>query len=123
MTIFRHFRRSQRLPHAGDIVHYVIPYSGLYRNHGEHRPAIVVRVGGDEFVGGQRGDALVNLQWFTDLPNDIPGHSCTRHREDSIWVKNVKFDQVGKALGTWHWPGACTKTEFDFKAEIAAAKV
>ncbi len=71
---------------VGRLVHYVL-IDGP--NAGKSRPAIVVRV-------WERG--CVNLQLFTDGPND-----GNRYAAGRSWQTSVNYSPTGE-LGTWHWP-------------------
>jgi hypothetical protein len=58
---------------------------------GENRPAIVVRVW---------TDVMVNLQVFTDGPNDGEGH-----QGGIVWATSVAYDDSATpAAHTWRWP-------------------
>lgn len=87
-----------QLPSVGRIVHYVLP-EGNYP--GEHRPAIIVKVWGDE-NGNPQSDSLVNLQVFTDNVNDF----ITAHPGGSgiLWRTSVHHDEDIKEPGTYHFP-------------------
>lgn len=89
---------SGQLPSVGRIVHYVLP-EGNYP--GEHRPAIIVKVWGDE-SGNPQPDSLVNLQIFTDNVNDF----ITAHPGGSgiLWRTSVHRDEDTKEPGTYHFP-------------------
>lgn len=72
-------------PIEGSIVHYVLPDG---RHKGEHRGAIVTKVG---------DRSLVNLSVFGDSSNDGPQYAM-----GSVWRTSVQFSE-GKEPGTWHW--------------------
>lgn len=73
-------------PSVGRIVHYVLPDG---RNRGTHRPALIVAVW---------SETIVNLQVFTDGPND--GNDYVTGQ---VWRTSVRFAEEGD-FGTWHWP-------------------
>ncbi|OLD63741.1 MAG: hypothetical protein AUF65_01150 [Chloroflexi bacterium 13_1_20CM_50_12] len=85
---------ADQVPSVGRIVHYVMS-DGRYP--GEHRPAIIVKVWEEE-----NPDSLVQLQVFTDGPNDylidVPGHNGV------AWRTSVHHDETKKKQATWHWP-------------------
>lgn len=89
---------SGQVPSPGRIVHYVLS-DGNYP--GEHRPAIIVKVWGDE-KGNPKPDSLVNLQVFTDNVNDY----ITAHPGGSglLWRTSVANDEDTKEPGTYHFP-------------------
>lgn len=68
--------------------HYVIPAG---ERAGEHRPAIIVRV-------INKLDGQVNLQVFTDGPNDTED----AYGKDVTWMGTVDFSEDPKPR-TWHW--------------------
>lgn len=70
----------------GRIVHYVIQTGP---SHGQHRPAIVVKVWNKE-------SGVVNLIVFADWSNDGVADSA-------YWATSVRYDEETKAPGTWHW--------------------
>ena len=79
-------------PSIGRIVHYVLP-SG--RNAGEHRPAIIVKIWGDQ------PGAAVQLQVFTDSD---PAGSNNDMIPNPSWRTSVMEDPMAEKPGTWHWP-------------------
>lgn len=74
-------------PSIGRIVHYVL--DGEAASVGEHRPAIILRVDGDE---------LVSLRVFT-LDED-----GARYAAGTVARSQVALDEDTRAPGTWHWP-------------------
>jgi len=79
------------VPSVGRIVHYVMP-------SGEHRPAIIVQVWEPE-------SGLVNLQVFTDGPNDDMSLGITGPNDN--WrgsVPQYHGDPLSAPQNTWHWP-------------------
>ncbi len=84
---------SGQVPSPGRIVHYVLNDG---QHPGEHRPAIIVKVWGDQ------PDSMVNLQVFTDSVNDF----ITAHPGGSgiMWRTSVHNDETDKAPGSYHWP-------------------
>lgn len=91
----------------GKIIHYVLE-SG--RGKGEHRPAIIVKVWGDDLPKG-----MVNIQVFTDGKNDDPttttqlvhvGKQKTETQleviQNIVWRTSVHHSE-GKEPGTWHF--------------------
>lgn len=68
----------------GRIVHYVLEGG---RNAGQHRPAIIVKVWGQD-------NGCCNLTMFPDWSNDgLNGME---------WQTSRLFSESGE-LGTWHW--------------------
>jgi len=86
-------------PTIGRIVHYVLPEG---RSAGDHRPAVIVRVWGEDQVraGTLPASALgtVQLQVFVDDSND--GFEA---ETVAVWKTSVIHDETGKP-NTWHWP-------------------
>lgn len=82
---------SEQKPSIGRVVHYVLNEG---RNAGEHRPAFVVKVWGDQ------PDSLVQLQVFTDSNPASDSNDCL---PQVLWKTSVKLD-ADAAPGTWHWP-------------------
>lgn len=84
---------SGQIPSVSRIVHYVLPDG---QHPGEHRPAIIVKVWGDQ------PDSMVNLQVFTDSVNDF----VTSHPGGSgiMWRTSVHRDEDTKAPGSYHFP-------------------
>lgn len=81
----------------GRMVHYVLSLDREYipvHKHGEHRPAVVVKVWRDS--QGYPQDT-VQLQVFVDGEND--GFS---NIQAAMWKTSVPYDPEGKP-GTWHW--------------------
>lgn len=84
---------------VGRIVHYVMP-------NGQHRPAVVVRVWGEEMCPAGE---TVQLQVFTDGSNDAnaPG-GHPQFASGLYWATSVKHSEpvagVGTGAHTWHWP-------------------
>lgn len=80
---------------VGRIVHYVLP--PVWRNQGEHRPGIVVKV-----WEPLQAPYPIQLVVFIDGLNDIdPG--LGRQATLSIWATSVPYDPEGKQPGSWHW--------------------
>lgn len=81
----------------GRIVHFVLP-------NGEHRPAMVVKVWNKE-------TGYVNLQVFTDGPNDLPAYEGSNWSDDMrkavrsgvMWATSIFPDETSKRGGSWHW--------------------
>lgn len=92
---------TDQQPSVGRIVHYVLP-SG--RSSGDHRPAVIVRVWGEDQVaaGTLPATALgtVQLQVFTDTG---PDGAYNDELPAVMWATSVVHDEAGGA-GTWHWP-------------------
>ncbi len=93
---------SEQLPSVGRIVHYVLSEG---RSAGDHRPAIIVRVWGEEQVAAgtlpESALGTVQLQVFTDSSAD------GRFNDELpavMWKTSVVHDDEGKAPNTWHWP-------------------
>jgi hypothetical protein len=84
------------IPTVGRIVHYVLPHG---RSAGQHRPAIIVRVWGEDqvAVGALPESALgtVQLQVFTDQDND--------EMPQVLWATSAMHNEE-RLFGTWHWP-------------------
>ncbi len=86
---------------VGSLVHYVLE-SGPHQ--GEHRPAIVVR------TWKPISEEAVNLQVFTDGPNDAFESSHYLREADAafaiplntIWRTSVHYS-ADHEPGTWHW--------------------
>lgn len=89
---------SGQIPSPSRIVHYVLPDG---QHPGEHRPAIIVKVWGDE-NGNPQPDSMVNLQVFTDSVNDF----ITAHPGGSgiMWRTSVHRDEDEKKPGSYHFP-------------------
>lgn len=89
---------ANQVPSVGRIVHYILP-DGQYA--GEHRPAIIVKVWDEN----PTPDSLVQLQVFTDGPNDYPyGGNGSDGIQWRTSVHHNEGDVNPKSLGTWHWP-------------------
>lgn len=90
---------ADQQPTVGRITHYVLPDG---RSKGDHRPAVIVRVWGEDQVkaGTLPAEALgtVQLQVFTDGSNDGDQYAA-----GIVWKTSVVHDEAG-GLGTWHWP-------------------
>ena len=82
---------TQPKPTVGRIVHYVLSTQDGTNsaNVGHHRAPMIVRVWSDD---------CVQLQVFTDGPNDRPDGTGL------IWVTSVSFNDTEKLPRTWHWP-------------------
>lgn len=91
--------RPPAKPSVGSIVHYVLE-AGI--GTGAHRPAIIVRV-----WEGSGEPALVQLQVFTDGPNDgYLGRSAdAADAQNTVWRSSVKYS-ADATPGTWHQPEA-----------------
>lgn len=93
---------SEQIPTVGRIVHYVMSDG---RSAGDHRPAIIVRVWGEEQVAsGQLPESAlgtVQLQVFTDGTNDES--IDTAYTSGIAWKTSVRHDELA-GNGTWHWP-------------------
>lgn len=83
---------SEQIPSIGRVVHYVLNEG---RNAGDHRPATIVRVWGDQ------PDSLVNLQVLTDSNAEANSNDCL---PQVLWKTSVSFDSTGEKPQTWHWP-------------------
>jgi hypothetical protein len=78
---------------VGRDVHYVLP-------GGVHRPAKVVNVWPIE----EEWDIpAVNLQVFTDGPNDVSALQISGSHVGTVWRACVLYSEE-KQQGTWHWP-------------------
>ncbi len=87
---------TQQSPSIGRIVHYVIPDG--YRNAGETRPAILVRIWND--MDHPTNPGMSNILVFTDGSNDsAAGHALAVPE----WTGSVSFS-AERTPGTWHWP-------------------
>lgn len=75
-------------PTIGRIVHFTMPDNQI-------RPAIIVRTFPHEPFQPQK----VNLQLFTDGPND------TSEREGVVWKSEVRQSETPEP-SCWHWPAA-----------------
>jgi len=71
----------------GRIVHYVMPDG---RHPGEHRPAIIVKVWGQD-------NGCSNLLVFTDFTNDYE-----KATDPVVWKTSIVYDADAKPA-TWHW--------------------
>jgi hypothetical protein len=92
---------TDQQPTVGRIVHYVLSEG---RSKGEHRPAIIVRVWGEDQVASGRLPAsalgTVQLQVFTDSSE---GGGFNDEMPQVMWRTSVMHDEE-KAENTWHWP-------------------
>lgn len=81
-------------PSIGRVVHYVLAPHDLPadKQHcvGEERPAVIVRVWGNDEHSG------VNLQVFVDGGND-------GFKDGTYWKTSV-LPSSGPVPGCWHWP-------------------
>jgi hypothetical protein len=88
-------------PTVGRIVHYVLD-SG--RSAGDHRPAIIVRVWGEDQVAAgtlpESALGTVQLQVFTDSSED---GKFNDELPQVMWKTSVMHDESGQR-GSWHWP-------------------
>lgn len=85
---------TQQVPSVGRAVHYVTTTAYGWRESGEHRPAVIVRV----WAPGNEHSS-VQLQVLTDGLNDgFPADQGTK------WASSVSHDETTKNPGTWHWP-------------------
>lgn len=97
---------DQLRPTVGRIVHYVLPDG---RSKGDHRPAIIVRVWGEDQVkaGTLPASALgtVQLQVFTGGGNDAADYTASGgpYASGIAWKTSVVHDEA-KSENTWHWP-------------------
>lgn len=91
-----------KVPSVGRIVHYVLPLGG--RSGGAHRPAMVVRVWGEDEVKAGTLDpsalGTVQLQVFTD---NGPEGEYNDDLPQVMWRTSVPHDESGRP-GSWHWP-------------------
>lgn len=96
---------TDQLPTIGRTVHFVMD-SG--RSRGEHRPAVIVRVWGEDQVkaGTLPESALgtVQLQVFVDGTNDGFPEGV-----NVVWKTSVKHDEGGEPY-SWHWPEQIDET-------------
>lgn len=80
---------------AGRIVHYILD-SG-YRNAGEHRPAMVVRIWGSP----PSEPYPIQLCVYLDGSNDsLIGES---NAPLTAWKTSIPHDPTGQRPCTWHW--------------------
>lgn len=77
----------------GRDVHYVIP-GGL------HRPAKVIALWETE---ADLEIPNVNLQVFTDGPNDVSALQTSGSHISMVWRGCVPYSEIPRQ-GTWHWP-------------------
>ncbi len=84
----------------GRIVHYVLNHDQdpiREEKHGEHRPAIVVKVWRDSQGLVYHYEEAVQLQVFLDGANDI-----LERNPGMMWKTSVPFSSDGRP-GSWHW--------------------
>jgi hypothetical protein len=88
-------------PSVGCPVHYVLDAGP---SQGQHRPAFIVRVWGEDRIGTDTlpasGLGTVQLQVLTDSD---PGGQLNDQLPQVMWRTSVPHDESG-AEGTWHWP-------------------
>lgn len=89
------------MPTVGRIIHYVLDTG---RSAGDHRPAVIVRVWGEDQVAAGTLDpsalGTVQLQVFTDTS---PDGGYNDELPPVMWKSSVPHDESGKR-GSWHWP-------------------